>query len=107
MNRLRRSRISAIILALQNMVGNEPDNIEDRLNDVYAEIEDVCSEEEDTYDNYPPNLMESDNGYAMQEAIDNLYLAMDCIEEAKSADSFSDASVNIEEAISALEEIVH
>ena len=46
------------------------------------DLETVCGEEQDAYDNLPESLQESDRGETMYNAIDNMESAMSSLGEA-------------------------
>lgn len=57
-------------------------NIYSQIENVIAQLEEVKDEEQDAFDNMPPNLQESDRGEAMQEAIYAMEGAFNALEEA-------------------------
>ena len=75
MNNTRRKAIQQIIV---------------HLTDLHADIEALRDEEQEAYDNLPESLQESERGEAMStavynldDAMDDLDLAIDALEEAK------------------------
>lgn len=52
------------------------------LNRAVTIVELVKDEEQDSYDNLPENLQDGERGEAMQEAIDELQIAIDSINDA-------------------------
>ena len=67
MNKARRAKLNSIINA---------------LGDLKSSLELVHDEEEETMDNVPESLQESDAYCAMEEAVDNMDTAMDALDEA-------------------------
>jgi phage shock protein A len=67
MNNERRKRIADVV---------------SKLEEAKEELDSLRDEEQEAYDNTPESLQESDRGYAMQEAIDNLESACNSVEEA-------------------------
>lgn len=56
-----------------------------KLEDVYAVIEELQSEEQDKYDNLSEGLQASERGEKFQENSDNLSAAIDALDSAKSS----------------------
>jgi len=61
-----------------------------KLQDLQEEIDAICAEEQDAFDNLPESLQYSERADAMQDAIDsleyassNLGEALDCLTEAQ------------------------
>lgn len=69
MNKVRRSRISAI---------------QDKLSDLIHDLEEIHDEEENAYYNLPDSIQWSDRGEAMSEAFDNIEEAISMLEDASS-----------------------
>lgn len=67
MNKDRRKEVKSIYAALQ---------------EVKEHLEDVLEEEQDSYDNIPENLQDTQAAYDSGEAIDNLDDAIECCSEA-------------------------
>lgn len=57
MNKERRKRLQKVI---------------DKLEELGEELHDICSEEEDAYDNMPEGLQQADRGQQMYENIDEI-----------------------------------
>ena len=57
MNKQRRNRLQKVI---------------DKLEELSEELHDICSEEEDAYDNMPEGLQEAERGQLMYENIDEM-----------------------------------
>lgn len=66
MNADRRKRISALW---------------DKLDEIKTEIEAIMEEEQDSYDNLPESLQQSERGEKMESAIDNLESAASSIDD--------------------------
>ena len=49
--------------------------------DLAGEIENIRDEEQEAYDNLPDGIKESDRGWQMEEAIDNLESALQALED--------------------------
>ena len=60
----------------------ELDTIYRKIEDLMQDLETVCGEEQDAYDNLPESLQESDRGETMYNAIDNMESAMSSLGEA-------------------------
>lgn len=67
MNKVRRNKINQLI---------------ERLTDNKKELEIIASEEEESFDNMTEGLQATMRGMNMEDAIDNLNTAIECIEEA-------------------------
>ena len=67
MNKVRRSKINQLI---------------EKLTDNKKELEIIASEEEESFDNMTEGLQATMRGMNMEDAIDNLNTAIECIEEA-------------------------
>jgi hypothetical protein len=73
MNRLRRKALSEIIEKIEGL---------DALREEIAnELRAVANEEEDAITNMPDSIQESERGQQMREALDNLDLALEMLEE--------------------------
>ena len=57
MNKARRMRLIAV---------------QSKLSDLKAEIEQICDEEQEAYDNLPEGLQDSERGVSMESAIEEL-----------------------------------
>lgn len=57
-------------------------NVISKLEEAKEELDSLRDEEQEAYDNMPESLQESDRGYAMEEAVDNLESAYNSVEEA-------------------------
>ena len=55
------------------------------LEEIKGELETICSDEEDYFDNMPENLQGSQRGMDAEEAIDQMNEAVSSIEDAISA----------------------
>lgn len=60
----------------------ELDTIYRKIEDLMQDLETVCREEQDAYDNLPESLQESDRGETMYNAIDNMESALSSLGEA-------------------------
>lgn len=60
----------------------ELDTIYRKIEDLMQDLETVCGEEQDAYDNLPESLQESDRGETMYNAIDNMESALSSLGEA-------------------------
>lgn len=67
MNKVRRNKINQLI---------------EKLTDNKKELEIITSEEEESFDNMTEGLQATMRGMNMEDAIDNLNTAIECIEEA-------------------------
>ena len=67
MNKVRRNKINQLI---------------EKLTDNKKELEIIASEEEESFDNMTEGLQATMRGMNMENAIDNLNTAIECIEEA-------------------------
>lgn len=67
MNKVRRNKINQLI---------------EKLTDNKKELEIIASEEEESFDNMTEGLQATMRGMNMEDAIDNLNTAIECIEEA-------------------------
>jgi len=56
--------------------------VQDKLMDAQAEIEEIKDEEECAYDNLPEGIQDSERGEAMQDAIETLESVYDNIQDA-------------------------
>lgn len=63
-----------------------------RMRNIKSSIDRITSDEETYMWNIPENLQESDRYYAADEAVDNLYDAGDCVDDA-----YNDAMELLEE----------
>lgn len=86
MNRDRRKRIQAIIDTLQEAV--------DLLADV--DIESIRDEEQETFDNMPEGLQQSERGQMTEEAASNLDNATDALDTVR--DSLDEILSNLNDA---------
>jgi hypothetical protein len=57
----------------------------DLLEKASAILDQVRDEEQEAFDNMPENLQESDKGQAMQQSLDDLDAAIECIGDAISS----------------------
>jgi len=60
----------------------ELDTIYRKIENLLQDLETVCGEEQDAYDNIPENLQDSERGETMYNAIDNMESALSSLEEA-------------------------
>ena len=60
----------------------ELDTIYRKIEDLMQDLETVCGEERDAYDNLPESLQESDRGETMYNAIDNMESALYSLSDA-------------------------
>lgn len=60
----------------------ELDTIYRKIEDLMQDLETVCGDEQDAYDNLPESLQESDRGETMYNAIDNMESALSSLGEA-------------------------
>ena len=67
MNKVRRNKINQLI---------------EKLTDNKKELEIITSEEEESFDNMTEGLQATMRGMNMEDAIDNLNTAIECLEEA-------------------------
>ena len=67
MNKVRRNKINQLI---------------EKLTENKKELENITSEEEESFDNMTEGLQATMRGMNMEDAIDNLNTAIECIEEA-------------------------
>lgn len=61
------------------------EKIQDKLRDIYADIEMYRDEEQDAFDNLPESIQYSERGEKMEEAISQLDEAYDAIDTAVEA----------------------
>ena len=66
MNKVRRNRIA---------------DVQSKLEELKAEIESICKEEQEAYDNMPEQFQDSERGENISEAIESLESAMDSFDE--------------------------
>ena len=52
------------------------------IENIKSELESICSDEEEAFDNLPENLQGSDRGMAFEAAIDQMNEAVSSIEDA-------------------------
>ena len=52
------------------------------IENIKSELESICSDEEEAFDNLPENLQGSDRGMAFEEVIDQMNEAVSSIEDA-------------------------
>ena len=52
------------------------------IENIKSELENICLDEEEAFDNLPENLQGSDRGMAFEEAIDQMNEAVSSIEDA-------------------------
>ena len=52
------------------------------IENIKSELESICSDEEEAFDNLPENLQVSDRGMAFEEVIDQMNEAVSSIEDA-------------------------
>lgn len=74
MNQLRRKEIGR----LTDLMNHKRYDI---TVDLAGEIENIRDEEQEAYDNLPEGIQESDRGWQMEEAIDNLDSALQALED--------------------------
>ena len=60
----------------------ELDTIYRKIEDLMQDLETVCGDEQDAYDNLPESFQESDRGETMYNAIDNMESALSSLGEA-------------------------
>jgi len=60
----------------------ELDTIYRKIEDIMQDLETVCGDEQDAYDNLPESFQESDRGETMYNAIDNMESALSSLGEA-------------------------
>jgi uncharacterized coiled-coil DUF342 family protein len=87
MNNQRRKEIKNII--------NELYDLKEKLETLKNDLESVCQEEDDCYNNLPESIMYSERGDTMQQAIDAMDSAFDDLDTAY--DSLGDCITNLEE----------
>lgn len=106
MNKLRRKEIKEQIGKLQVLkdeIDEQMVEFSEKLDEVKSEIDRLYEEEEECYDNLPESLQEGERGEAMQEAMDNLENASDCIQNLM--DELESAGIcSIDEAVGYLDE---
>ena len=66
MNYIRRKQIEEVV---------------QKLSDLQGDIESICADEQEAFDNLPESFQYSERGEAMQEAIDNLDYASSSIDD--------------------------
>lgn len=66
MNYIRRKQIEEVV---------------QKLSDLQGDIESICADEQEAFDNLPESFQYSERGETMQEAIDNLDYASSSIDE--------------------------
>lgn len=89
MNNARRKTIRRILIRLTE--------ISEEMESILSDIELVKDEEEESFDNIPENLQESDRYQAAETAVDNLNEAYDLWQEA--FESIEDVSSSLEAAM--------
>lgn len=96
MNKFRRSQLRALSTKLSQI---EFTDNKDILFECIGTLEDIKWDEEDYFDNMPENLQGSMRGCESEEAIDNMYQALDELNEAVEAENEEDFSDAINTAI--------
>lgn len=91
MNDERRKRIDSAITKLEN--------IQQKLVELYEEIDGIQSDEQDAFDNMPESLQGADKGTSMEESIRLLESAVDNVKD------FADST--IDDIVSELRESKH
>lgn len=79
MNKTRREKIRREEYKIFNIIKTQQFD-EATLKQIRNNISDILDEESWAFDNYPENLQNSSRGEAMQDAIDCLNTAMECVE---------------------------
>lgn len=79
MNKTRREKIRKEEYKIFNIIKTQQFD-EATLKQIRNNISDILDEESWAFDNYPENLQNSSRGEAMQDAIDCLNTAMECVE---------------------------
>lgn len=59
-------------------------SIIERLEDLQTDLQDILDQEEESYNNLPEGLQESERGETMEAAIDNMAEAVDAFEDLAS-----------------------
>lgn len=89
MNQVRRKSISRILVKLSEISGE--------MESILSDIEQIKTEEEESFENIPENLQESDRYQAAETAVDHLNDAYDLWQEA--FESIEDVASSLEEAM--------
>lgn len=103
MNKFRRSQLRALSSKLSQI---EFTDNKDILFECIGTLEDIKWEEEDYFDNMPENLQGSMRGCESEEAIDNMYQALDELNEAVEAENKEDFSDAINTAIECIDDSI-
>lgn len=74
MNKQRRSKLEKL--------KNRLEIVKKEIEDVSTELSSILSDEEIAYDSMPESLQSSMRGIDSEEAIDSMYSAIDCLDEA-------------------------
>lgn len=103
MNKFRRSQLRALSSKLSQI---EFTDNKDILFECIGTLEDIKWDEEDYFDNMPENLQGSMRGCESEEAIDNMYQALDELNEAVEAENEEDFSDAINTAIECIDDSI-
>ena len=82
MNAPRRKAIAVLITELMR--------IQLEVQELSAKFEDICSEEQEAYDNLPERLQDAERGETMQAHIENLQTTVDDLNDFASAEFTSE-----------------
>lgn len=101
MNNVRRKKIENLICWLKRL---ENDFEESLLDDCIGRLDDIKNEEEEAFENMPEGLQYSARGMDSETAIDNLDEALSYLEELYSTEDIEERIEKIEMAIDCLED---
>ena len=97
-------QISNIIREI-DCVKSDPENSKVMLSSIKSQLEDVLSEEEDSYDNIPENLQGSFRAEMSQEAIDYMEEAVDALGQAINSETIDKLVEELDRATDELDSI--
>ena len=104
MNKERRRQLQEITSELGEII-NDIEVIKGRLDDTKCDIENVCEEEDESYNNLPESFQDGERGERMQEAIS--FMESSCDEIDNSLNSIEEVVGIIEEAITGLNDAIN
>ena len=103
MNKIRREQLRKLSEKLSRIA-----SIDDKavLEECVSTLEDIKWDEEDYFDNMPENLQGSIRGCESEDAIDNMYQALDALDEAMELENEKELLDTINEAIASIDDCV-
>ena len=103
MNNIRRKKISILIGELKNLNKNY---CLEQMDKCIVVLENIKNEEEEAFDNLPEGLQYCPRGMDSEAAIDNLEESLGYLEEARGIEDTDERETNIYMAIDCLEDAV-